>query len=329
MGFRAGIDWGGSHHAACAVDEASGAVVARFAVEHTSAGLDELARRLARFGPAAALPVAVERPSGLLVEAPLAAGHPVGPIHPNAVKATRPRHRAAGLFADIDSPIALAFLRRYPTPASAARLGEARMAAFLRKQRYCGRRSPAELLARLRAAPPCRAGEAEARAKGELVGVLVSLLEALGTRIAELTARIEQAAADLPDGKVIMSFPRAGRVCAAQILAELGDVRERFQTADQLAAEAGVCPVTRQSGKSRGVVFRRACNRHLRRAITCFAHNSRYPSAWAAAIYDRARERGCDHPHAIRVLARAWIRILWRAWMDRRPYDPELHAAAT
>lgn len=398
MGFRAGIDWGGSHHAVCVVDEASGAVVARFAVEHTSAGLDELARRLARFGPAAALPVAVERPSGLLVEALLAAGHPVVPIHPNAVKATRPRYRAAGgksdpgdayvladllrtdghrfralqpcsdqlkalralvrgrddlvaervalsnrltallegfwhgaagLFADIDSPIALAFLRRYPTPASAARLGEARMAAFLRKQRYCGRRSPAELLARLRAAPPCRAGEAEARAKGELVGVLVSLLEALGMRIAELTARIEQAAADPPDGKVIMSFPRAGRVCAAQILAELGDVRERFRTADQLAAEAGVCPVTRQSGKSRGVVFRRACNRHLRRAITCFAHNSRYASAWAAAIYDRARERGCDHPHAIRVLARAWIRILWRAWMDRKPYDPELHAAAT
>jgi transposase len=398
MGFRAGIDWGGSHHAVCVVDEASGAVVARFAVEHTSAGLDELARRLARFGPAAALPVAVERPSGLLVEALLAAGHPVVPIHPNAVKATRPRYRAAGgksdpgdayvladllrtdghrfralqpcsdqlkalralvrgrddlvaervalsnrltallegfwhgaasLFADIDSPIALAFLRRYPTPASAARLGEARMAAFLRKQRYCGRRSPAELLARLRAAPPCRAGEAEARAKGELVGVLVSLLEALGMRIAELTARIEQAVADLPDGKVIMSFPRAGRVCAAQILAELGDVRERFRTADQLAAEAGVCPVTRQSGKSRGVVFRRACNRHLRRAITCFAHDSRYASAWAAAIYDRARERGCDHPHAIRVLARAWIRILWRAWMDRKPYDPELHAAAT
>ena len=397
MGFRAGIDWGASHHAACVVDEASGAVVARFAVEHTSEGLDELTRRLAKFGPAAALPAAVERPSGLLVEALSAAGHPVVPIHPNALKATRPRYRAArgksdpgdayvladllrtdghrfralqpcsdqlkalralvrgrddlvaervalsnrltallegfwpgaaGLFADIDSPIALAFLRRYPTPASAARLGEARMAAFLRKQRYCGRRSPAELLARLRAAPPCRAGEAEVRAKGDLVRALVSLLEALGTRIAELTARIEQAVADLPDGRIIMSFRRAGRVCAAQILAELGDVRERFQSADQLAAEAGVCPVTRQSGKSRGVVFPRACNRHLRRAVTCFAHDSRYASAWAAAVYDQPRARGCDHPHAIRVLARAWVRILWRAWTDRKPYDPELHAAA-
>jgi transposase len=397
MGFRAGIDWGGSQHAVCVVDAASGAVAARFVVEHTSAGLDDLVRRLARFGPATALPVALERPSGMLVEALLAAGHPVVPIHPNAVKATRPRYRAAGgksdpgdayiladllrtdghrfralqpcsdqikalrtlvrgrddlvaervalsnrltallesfwhgaatLFADIDSPIALAFLRRYPTPASATRLGEARMAAFLRRQRYCGRRSPAELLERLRTAPQGHAGEAEIRAKGELVGVLVSLLEALGARLAELTARIEQAITDLPDGRIIMSFPRAGRVCAAQILAELGDVRERFQTADELAAEAGVCPVTRQSGKSRAVGFRRACNRHLRRAVTCFAHNSRYASAWAAAIYDRARARGCDHPHAIRVLARAWIRVLWRAWMDREMYDPERHPAA-
>ena len=125
-----------------------------------------------------------------------------------------------------------------------------------------------------------------------------------------------------------MSFPRAGRICAAQILAELGDVRERFPTDDQLAAEAGVCPVTHASGKSRGVVFRWACNHRLRAAVTCFADNSRHASPWAADIYRRARARGCDHPHAIRILARAWIRVLWRAWNDRTPYDPTRHTAA-
>lgn len=125
-----------------------------------------------------------------------------------------------------------------------------------------------------------------------------------------------------------MSFPRAGRICAAQILAELGDVRERFQSADQLAAEAGVCPVTHASGKSRGVVFRWACNHRLRAAITCFADNSRHQSPWAADAYKRARARGCVHPHAIRILARAWIRVLWRAWIDKNPYDPNAHATA-
>lgn len=125
-----------------------------------------------------------------------------------------------------------------------------------------------------------------------------------------------------------MSFPRAGQVCAAGIAAELGGVRERFPDPEALAMEAGVAPVTKQSGKSRSVVFRWACNRRLRAAVTCFADNSRHASAWAAAVYARARQRGCDHPHAVRVLARAWIRVLWRAWQDGKPYDPTTHTAA-
>jgi transposase len=235
---------------------------------------------------------------------------------------------AAAVFADIASPIALAFVQRYPTPDSAARLGEKRMQAFLAGNSYCGRRRPAELLARLRAAPAGLAAEAEAEAKGEMVRALAAVLERLVGEIAKLTGRIEQAVADLPDGQIVMSFPRAGRICAAAILAELGDVRARFPTSDQLAAEAGASPVTHASGKSRGVVFRWACNHRLRRAVTCFADNSRHASAWAANVYRKARTRGCDHPHAIRILARAWIRVLWRAWTDRATYDPALHTAA-
>ena len=87
-----------------------------------------------------------------------------------------------------------------------------------------------------------------------------------------------------------MSFPRAGRICAAQILAELGSVRERFATdAEQLAAEAGVAPVTYESGKSKAVAFRWACNHRLRAAITCLADNSRHANAWAAHVYAKAR----------------------------------------
>jgi transposase len=85
--------------------------------------------------------------------------------------------------------------------------------------------------------------------------------------------------ADPPDSRLVMSFPRAGRLCAAQIPAELGDMREHFLTADQLAAKAGVCPVTVASGKSRGVVFRWACNHRLRQAFTGFADNSHHACA--------------------------------------------------
>ena len=100
------------------------------------------------------------------------------------------------------------------------------------------------------------------------------------------------------------------------------------QDVERLAAEAGVTPVTYASGKSKAVAFRWACNHRLRAAITCLADNSRHASAWAASIYNAARARGCDHPHAIRVLARAWLRVIWRAWQDRATYDPQRHAGA-
>jgi transposase len=235
---------------------------------------------------------------------------------------------AAAIFADIASPIALAFLDQYPSPEHAAPLGEKRLARFLVRQHYCGRRSAAELLARLRAAPAGHAGPLETEAKGQLVRMLVAVLAPLVIQLKTLDALVAAHLAAHPDGALVQSFPRTGTVNAAQILAELGDERARFPSAAHLAAEAGVAPVTRASGKHRAVSARFACNKRLRAALTTWADNSRHGHAWAAQIYRRARARGCDHPHAIRILARAWTRVLWRCWHDAIPYDPAHHATA-
>ena len=396
MNFSVGFDWASQEHAVSVLD-ATGQVCWQGRVEHSADGLAELLRQLARFGPPAGLPVAIERPSGLVVDILMDAGHPVVPIHPNALKASRPRYSAAGsksdpgdafiladllrtdghrfrplqplsdatralralvrsrddlvvqrgalanqlrallerfwpgaaaIFADIATPIALAFLSRYPTPHSAERLGEKRLAQFLTQHAYCGRRPVPDLLARLRTAPLSQTGELEAEASGEVVRALVAGLLPLLAQIQQLSAAIAAALSQHPDGALLQSLPRSGSVNAAQILAELGDDRTRFPTNEQLAAEGGVAPVTRESGKHRGVAFRRACNKRLRQALTTFADNSRHGSPWAAAIYAAARRRGCHHPHAIRVLARAWVRVLWRCWQDHRPYDVMLHCAA-
>ena len=184
------------------------------------------------------------------------------------------------------------------------------------------------MLARLRAAAQALPGKLTTESMAQVVRSLVAVLNPLVAQISGLTRRIENFVESLPDGQIIMSFPRAGRVCAAQILAELGDVRERFSTFDRLAAEAGTVPVTYQSGKTRSVTFRWACNHRLRQAITCLADNSRHANEWARGIYLAARARRCDHPHAIRILARAWLRVIWRAWTDRKAYDPNLHLGA-
>ena len=125
-----------------------------------------------------------------------------------------------------------------------------------------------------------------------------------------------------PDGAIFTSLPRSGQVNAAQVLAEWGDCRQAYEHPDSVAALAGVTPVTSESGKHRAVHFRWACNKRFRAAITTFADNSRHASPWAAKIYNDARASGKDHPHAVRILARAWIRVIWRCWLDGIPYDP-------
>jgi transposase len=235
---------------------------------------------------------------------------------------------AVAIFADVESPVSLEFLTRYPTPAAAAHLGEKRMAAFCVKHGYSGRRTAAELLARLRSAPAGAAGEALTEALRDAVLAAVAVLTALNASVKNLDRSAAAHLGEHPDGAIFTSLPRSGQVNAAQVLAEWGDCREAYAAPDSVAALAGVTPVTKESGKHRSVHFRWACNKRFRVAVTTFADNSRHASPWAAKIYNDARASGKDHPHAVRILARAWIRVIWRCWIDGVPYDPARHGAA-
>jgi len=235
---------------------------------------------------------------------------------------------AKAIFADVESPISLEFLTCYPTPAAARHLGEKRMAAFCAKHGYSGRRTAAELLTRLRSAPAGALGEALTEAIRDAVLAAVAVLAALNASVKNLDRSTAAHLGEHPDSAIFTSLPRSGQVNAAQVLAEWGDARPAYEHPDSVAALAGVTPVTSQSGKHRAVHFRWACNKRFRVAITTFADNSRHASPWAAKIYNDARASGKDHPHAVRVLARAWIRVIWRCWLDGVPYDPAAHGAA-
>ena len=130
-----------------------------------------------------------------------------------------------------------------------------------------------------------------------------------------------------PDRVVFASLSRSGIVRGANQLAEIGDCRQQSPTDAALAALAGVSPSTRQSGKRGQTVFRWACNGKLRFAVIDFANGSRAVDPWAAGIYRRAIDHGCCHDHAVRILARAWIRVIWRCWQDGVAFDPTRHRA--
>jgi transposase len=236
---------------------------------------------------------------------------------------------AKQIFADVDSPIALAFLDRYPSPVDARSLGAKRLAGFLARNGYCGRKSPEHLLARLRAAPHGRAGEAELEARRSAVLALVAALKPLVEQIKLLTSQIAGAVRAHDDGTIFLSLFRDPKsvVTAAELLAEIGDNRTRHPSSSSLEAIAGQAPVAVQSGKKTVACFRRACNKTLRSAVSVLADSSRKHNPWANDIYHRARARGHDHPHALRILGRAWLRVIWRIWQDGTAYNPTRHAS--
>jgi transposase len=234
-----------------------------------------------------------------------------------------------GLFQKLDSPISLAFLERYPSPADASRLGEQRLAAFLARQHYSGGQKPADLLAKLRHAAEGRVGEVELATRRALVLALVAAIKPLVAQIRQLDREIATVLREHPDGAIFLSLFRDPRsvVTAAELLAEIGDCRARYPTRDTLAADAGQAAVAVESGKRKTASFRWGCNKRLRAAFCRLADTTRHWHPYAQDRYAAARGRGHEHPRALRTVGRAWCRVVWRCWQDGTPYDPARHRA--
>jgi transposase len=234
---------------------------------------------------------------------------------------------AVGLFADLDSPISLRFLTRFPSTERAHWLSEKRLGAWLRANGYCGRKTPNELYTRLRRAPEVPTSNNDER--GAVVTAYVNVIVSLRAQITELETHIKELLDAHPDAPIFQSLPRAGTVRAATLLAEIGDCRARFPDPESLACLAGVAPSTRASGKHHTVTFRWACDKKLRDAICDFAGDTPRANQWADQRYRQLRADGKRHPHAERILARTWCHIIWRCWQDDTPYDPTKHRALT
>jgi transposase len=230
---------------------------------------------------------------------------------------------AVGLFAALDSPISLTFLTRFDCQHRADWLSVNRLGAWLASVGYSGRTDASVRYARLTSAPRGTAGTDHTATTAAFVALLCSLV----TQIKALDDAIAEQLARHADAHIFTSLPRSGTVRAARVPSEIGDCRARFPTPESLACLAGVAPSTRQSGTVKHVGFRWAADKQLRDAVTDFAADSRRANPWAADIYNRAIARGHDHPHAVRILARAWLYVIWHCWQDGTAYDPAKHRA--
>jgi transposase len=218
---------------------------------------------------------------------------------------------AIGLFAELHSPTAVAFGRRYPTSHAAATLTKAKLAPFLRRLHDPGRTPVATLLGRIPTAPVAGISPTEAAGRAVWVLALLDAIQVTARQEQALEAEIVERLAVHADAHLFTSLPKAGRgVRAAALLGELGDVRARFPDNDCLAALAGAAPVTITSGKRRVVTFRWAGDNTPRNALIDLADDSRHASPWAAKVDADALARTGRHPHAVPILTRAWIRLI-------------------
>ena len=153
------------------------------------------------------------------------------------------------------------------------------------------------------------------------VQMLVPQLRSLAKSIASYDRQLKKLMQQHPDAALYVGLPGAGDVLAPRLLAAFGDDRGRMDSAAAMQCLSGIAPVTRSSGKRRTVQRRWACAKFLRQTFHEFAHHSRHQSAWAKAFYHSQRAKGKGHHAAVRTLAFKWIRILYRCWETRTPYD--------
>ena len=229
-------------------------------------------------------------------------------------------------FEDWTSVSAWMFLERFPTAQALAQAGKRKWQNFLHSRRLWGRDQGPRRMEIFARATEFAGTAASVKAKSLLALSLVQMLFTLEKQLGLYCRRIEELFASHPDHDLFGSLPGAGSKIAPRLLAEIGDDRERFDgDAQALQCFGGTGPVTKRSGKYRRVQQRWACNKHLRHAMHLFAEHSLSRCVWAERYYQHHRQKDCSHADALRRVGHRWLKIIHRMWMDRTPYDAELH----
>lgn len=228
-------------------------------------------------------------------------------------------------FDDWTLPSAWAFLIAFPTPRKLVHAGKRKWEKFLHAHKlYRPGVQERRLEIFKRAADFC-GSEATVAAKSMLAVTLAKMLQTLQVQLDGFRERIRELFGKHPDSGTFGSLPVGEGKLIPRIMSEIGSQRGRFDSAEGLQAYAGSAPVTQRSGKRSHVHMRRACNKHLRHALHLWADLSRHKCAWAQVYYQKFRDIGNRHADALRRLANRWLKIIWKMWQTRTPYDPELH----
>ena len=220
-----------------------------------------------------------------------------------------------------DTTIFCDFLSRWPTLKAAQRARRATLATFFRAHHVCSAEVIAQRIQAMKSATPLTTDDGVIAPHALLVQALVAQLRVTLQAIAAFDTAIAQCAQRHPDFSLFQALPGAGPVFASRLLVAFGEQRERYASAADLQTYAGIAPVTERSGKKSWVHWRLQCPTFLRQTFVAWAAESIRHAFWAQVYYQQQRDKGKAHQAAVRALAFTWIRILYRCWQERTPYD--------
>ena len=227
----------------------------------------------------------------------------------------------------LDTIQACDFLMRWSTLAEVQKVRPQTLRKFYYSHRCRSRQRIEERIAQIRVARPLTDDPAVVTGLSMAMRATVVQLRAVIDAIHEFDRTLADLFAQHADHELFESFPGAGPVFAPRLLVVMGTDRNRFESASDIQ-RLGIAPVTVKSGKMHWVHHRWACSKFFKQTFHEFAQLSLPYSSWARAYYKRQRDRGNGHHAAVRALAYKWIRIIFRCWKERRPYDESQYVEA-
>jgi transposase len=231
-------------------------------------------------------------------------------------------------FQEKDTAIFCDFLSRWSTLKAAQLARRSTLETFFREHHVRYADSIAQRIQAIKSATPLTTDAGVIAPNALLVQALVAQLRVTLQAIADFDTAIAQCAQNHPDFSLFQALPGAGPVFASRLLVAFGEQRERYASAAELQKYAGIAPVTERSGKKSWVHWRLQCPKFLRQTFVEWAAESIRHSFWAQVYYQQQRDKGKAHQAAVRALAFKWIRILYRCWQERTPYDESVYLQA-
>jgi len=228
-------------------------------------------------------------------------------------------------FGDVDTPLVADLLQLWPDLQHLRRCHDGTLRTFFRQHHSCDEELIRQRIEAIRAAIPATHDPAVLEAGSTKAHHLTESIATLRDQIARLERRRDELTAEHPDHAIFASFPGAGRATVPRLIVAFGTCRERYQSAFEVECNSGIAPVHIASGKTDRVSFRRACQKFTRQTFQEFAGQTIPRCGWAKDYYQAHCHRPEQHHAAAPALAFKWIRILFRSWKDRKPYDEQLY----